>query len=92
MDLTRAPRRAPLTARKKGSGYENALATSYEFGSLVPRLQLRRAGSDASSGPGDEAVSSVSRTEYKQYEQYLHDDGDAALRDTSWTRYMHKYV
>ena len=23
MDLTRAPRRAPLTARKKGSGYEN---------------------------------------------------------------------
>ena len=25
MDLARAPRRAPLTARKKGSGYENAL-------------------------------------------------------------------
>jgi hypothetical protein len=24
MDLARAPRRAPLTARKKGSGYENA--------------------------------------------------------------------
>jgi hypothetical protein len=23
MDLARAPRRAPLTARKKGSGYEN---------------------------------------------------------------------
>ena len=25
MDLARAPRRAPLTARKKGSGYENAI-------------------------------------------------------------------
>ena len=25
MDLARAPRRAPLTARKKGSGYENVL-------------------------------------------------------------------
>ena len=27
MDLARAPRRAPLTARKKGSGYENGLET-----------------------------------------------------------------
>ena len=26
MDLARAPRRARLTARKKGSGYENGLA------------------------------------------------------------------
>ena len=26
MDLARAPRRAPLTARKKGSGYENVCA------------------------------------------------------------------
>ena len=26
MDLARAPRRAPLTARKKGSGYENGLS------------------------------------------------------------------
>ena len=25
MDLARAPRRAPLTARKKGSGYENGI-------------------------------------------------------------------
>ena len=25
MDLARAPRRAPLTARKKGSGYENEI-------------------------------------------------------------------
>ena len=25
MDLARAPRRAPLTARKKGSGYENGV-------------------------------------------------------------------
>ena len=29
MDLARAPRRRPLTARKKGSGYEN--------GSLLPK-------------------------------------------------------
>jgi hypothetical protein len=27
MDLARAPRRAPLTARKKGSGYENGHST-----------------------------------------------------------------
>ena len=27
MDLARAPRRAPLTARKKGSGYENGLVS-----------------------------------------------------------------
>ena len=26
LDLARAPRRAPLTARKKGSGYENGHA------------------------------------------------------------------
>ena len=25
MDLARAPRRRPLTARKKGSGYENGI-------------------------------------------------------------------
>jgi hypothetical protein len=29
MDLARAPRRAPLTARKKGSGYENVWALSW---------------------------------------------------------------
>ena len=28
MDLARAPRRRPLTARKKGSGYENATSTT----------------------------------------------------------------
>ena len=27
MDLARAPRRRPLTARKKGSGYENGIAS-----------------------------------------------------------------
>ena len=27
LDLARAPRRAPLTARKKGSGYENVTCT-----------------------------------------------------------------
>ena len=35
MDLARAPRRAPLTARKKGSGYENENATDRN---LDPRL------------------------------------------------------
>ena len=34
MDLARAPRRAPLTARKKGSGYENA--TPYSTSVSVP--------------------------------------------------------
>ena len=29
MDLARAPRRARLTARKKGSGYENAVTCSF---------------------------------------------------------------
>ena len=28
LDLARAPRRAPLTARKKGSGYENGLLSN----------------------------------------------------------------
>ena len=31
MDLARAPCRAPLTARKKGSGYENAFPGSVVF-------------------------------------------------------------
>ena len=30
MDLARAPRRRPLTARKKGSGYENGHAQSFD--------------------------------------------------------------
>ena len=43
MDLARAPRRRPLTARKKGSGYENvngaACSTSTSFpGSLGKTL------------------------------------------------------
>ena len=29
MDLARAPRRAPLTARKKGSGYENGVRANW---------------------------------------------------------------
>jgi hypothetical protein len=29
MDLARAPRRAPLTARKKGSGYENGSVPTF---------------------------------------------------------------
>ena len=39
MDLARAPRRAPLTARKKGSGYENGIDMSC---SLVPYSKGRR--------------------------------------------------
>ena len=31
MDLARAPRRAPLTARKKGSGYENGVCPDVVF-------------------------------------------------------------
>jgi hypothetical protein len=31
MDLARAPRRRPLTARKKGSGYENAYNDENSF-------------------------------------------------------------
>jgi hypothetical protein len=44
MDLARAPRRAPLTARKKGSGYENdpGLATSAK--ALGTRLHTRKTG------------------------------------------------
>ena len=29
MDLARAPRRRPLTARKKGSGYENGILCTF---------------------------------------------------------------
>ena len=36
MDLARAPRRAPLTARKRGSGYENELQlTTGEMGNFI---------------------------------------------------------
>ena len=39
MDLARAPRRPPLTARKKGSGYENGPQVQItDLGNLVPRL------------------------------------------------------
>jgi hypothetical protein len=45
LDFARAPRRAPLTARKKGSGYENAFRLHpvpceyiYDKDSGVPRL------------------------------------------------------
>ena len=44
MDLARAPRRRPLTARKKGSGYENAKAlvkASLRAGSLGEREPAR---------------------------------------------------
>ena len=38
MDLARAPRRAPLTARKKGSGYENGSGAD---SSTVPHSYAR---------------------------------------------------
>ena len=40
MDLARAPCRAPLTARKKGSGYENGLDANNGNSNLVPRIFL----------------------------------------------------
>ena len=52
MDLARAPRRAPLTARKKGSGYENEVRaekrawkrefTNMSTNILVPRGALAK--------------------------------------------------
>jgi hypothetical protein len=48
MDLARAPRRAPLTARKKGSGYENDQQP--DPGPLWGPPEL---------GPGDEDVFSL---------------------------------
>ena len=36
MDLARAPRRRPLTARKKGSGYENESMPVRGLGSVMP--------------------------------------------------------
>ena len=53
MDLARAPRRAPLTARKKGSGYENASfpspgneVASYpgHFASHSAKMEAKRPG------------------------------------------------
>jgi hypothetical protein len=38
MDLARAPRRRPLTARKKGSGYENGLDYARTFSYPEPVL------------------------------------------------------
>ena len=60
MDLARAPRRRPLTARKKGSGYENGLIDinrrdetpvmrSCDVFILVPRALLTR-GATRGSG------------------------------------------
>ena len=41
MDLARAPRRARLTARKKGSGYENGLCRQKLGRSQTPKYQSR---------------------------------------------------
>ena len=55
MDLARAPRRAPLTARKKGSGYENALAAAghVPFSYPEPFLRAVRRGALAKSKTGN---------------------------------------
>ena len=50
MDLARAPRRAPLTARKKGSGYENGTAS--EISLLVLRSSSGRGGRGGGGGGG----------------------------------------
>jgi hypothetical protein len=41
MDLARAPRRAPLTARKKGSGYENGMTAAWH-GTKAPWQEKNR--------------------------------------------------
>ena len=52
MDLARAPRRRPLTARKKGSGYENGYENDFESScivtNLVPRACDPREGNEGS--------------------------------------------
>ena len=58
MDLARAPRRAPLTARKKGSGYENDSISVPKTGVLPSSSPGPRSGGPHSGpperGPGDE--------------------------------------
>ena len=59
MDLARAPRRAPLTARKKGSGYENdspqadKAAIIEAFSYPEPFLRAVRRGALAKSKTGN---------------------------------------
>ena len=40
LDLARAPRRAPLTARKKGSGYENGSVLKFRILTSIQRIIL----------------------------------------------------
>ena len=56
MDLARAPRRARLTARKKGSGYENGYRRKIN---LVPRHFPLRASLGKDPGPGWSRVSQI---------------------------------
>ena len=48
MDLARPPRRRPLTARKKGSGYENDLETCNSLTALRKRTQTLKGVREAS--------------------------------------------
>ena len=52
MDLARAPRRRPLTARKKGSGYENESGTA-PFSYPEPFLRAVRRGALDKSKTGN---------------------------------------
>ena len=56
MDLARAPRRRPLTARKKGSGYENGFICKRvvnTFSYPEPYLRAVRRGALAKSKTGN---------------------------------------
>ena len=53
LDLARAPRRAPLTARKKGSGYENGKYGKSTFSYPEPFLRAVRRGALAKSKTGN---------------------------------------
>ena len=57
LDLARAPRRARLTARKKGSGYENVVNFNQFFIQPAPGTSTACVGTRASElEPGDEAA------------------------------------
>ena len=62
MDLARAPRRAPLTARKKGSGYENGTASE------ISLLFLRSSSGRGGRGGG---LSQSVRKAVRRYKFYV---------------------
>jgi hypothetical protein len=50
MDLARAPRRAPLTARKKGPGYENGIASEKKSSPFKVVLSWKQCSCDVITG------------------------------------------